>query len=131
MPKLDQETRTRHDSQRARRQEIEAAQPRYVQQQCRLCGWASNGLTLEEASKANRQHESNHPEYEEWVNTAIPLAELVQAIHDHDCQMADCQCRCGCTEGPFCHLTFGPLCSVCSVREIRGDTQHGEKQEQD
>ena len=130
MPRMDLNTRARIETQTARRRQIEEAQPRYVQIHCHLCNWASNGLTLQEASQANRQHEEDHPEYTEWTTLKVPLDEIVQVVHDHDCQMANCACRCGCTEGPFCQLTLGALCGVCSVREIRGDTQHGEKGEQ-
>ena len=97
----------------------------YISQHCHLCNWVSNGLTIEEAIKANKEHEATHPETAQLAATQIGVGEIRDSLHDHECQMAKCACKCGCQVGPFCTLVFGPLCSVCSVREMRGDHEHG------
>lgn len=99
----------------------------FVSQHCRLCNWASNGRTLEEAIKANKEHEATHPEIAQFRETELSPSELVASLHDHDCQLEFCACKCGCQSGPFCVLVDGPLCSACQVRESRGDKEHGEK----
>lgn len=99
---------------------------KYSSQHCRLCNWASNGLTFEEAIRLNKEHEATHPEAAQIEATTIDPFELIASIHDHECKMELCTCKCGCQSGPFCTLVFGPLCSVCQVREMRGDSEHGE-----
>lgn len=99
----------------------------YYSTHCRLCNWASNGLTPDEAWEASLAHEHSHPEYEAWTTATVPMSDLLKALHDHDCVIADCVCICGCRESAGCILTFGPLCSVCIIRAIRGDSAHGEK----
>lgn len=100
----------------------------YTAQCCRFCNWASNGLTLDEARKANREHERIHPEQAEFDANLLSISEIPQMLHDHDCDMQKCSCKCGCQDGPFCILVFGPLCSYCAVRDIRGDDAHGEQE---
>lgn len=94
---------------------------------CYLCNWASNGRTFEEAQANDERHkQENHAaEDAEMKATEIPLPELRDSLHDHECVRERCICICGCREGPFCTLIFGPLCSVCTVRDGRGDKEHG------
>ncbi len=99
----------------------------YIQQHCHLCGWASNGLCLDEAILANKEHEDTHPETAQIAATGIALSELRDSLHDHVCVMAKCACKCGCQDGPFCILIFGTLCAFCTIRKGRGDREHGEK----
>lgn len=57
-----------------------------------------------------------------------PLTDdLLRRLHgDHACNFAPCSCRCGCREGFGCTALFGPLCSVCHLKVIRGDDdEHG------
>ena len=131
MPRLSDEQRARLDRvnevhQRIR-QSFEGRQ--FTSQHCRFCNWSSNGRTFEEAMDANRQHEATHTEQVEYDSTHLAVSEIVASLHDHDCQMALCTCKCGCTQGPFCIILFGPLCSVCLVRSNRGYPECGEKQE--
>ncbi len=103
----------------------------YVSQNCSLCSWASNGKSLDEAIAANQEHMSTvHPNEERALRESeVSPEEMVESVHDdHECQMARCVCTCGCSQVPFCMLVFGPLCSTCFVREIRGDREHGNQQ---
>lgn len=127
MPKLSEEKRISIDKRLARSQAItdKFKNKQYISQQCRLCGWHSNGLTIEEAIEENRKHEATHPELEEFNNNILDIDEVRDSLHDHECKMEYCVCKCGCKEGPFCSLVFGPLCSYCQVREMRGDPGHG------
>ncbi len=129
MPKLDAAKRKSIDDRLALHKRLrDSFEGReYVSQHCHLCNWASNGLTLEEAIEANRKHEDTHPETAQIEATGISLKEIRESLHDHDCQMEYCICKCGCHDGPFCTICFGPLCSSCSVRAMRGDDEHGEK----
>ena len=129
MPELDEETRQRNRQRMDRLDEIRRSMPRYVQLSCRLCGWAVNGLDLNEARKGLEEHEKSHPEYAEWRELVGSREDTAAAIHDHECQITGCTCRCGCQSGPFCSLVFGTLCSVCTIREMRGDHEHGRRQE--
>ena len=100
----------------------------YVSQNCRVCNMASSRETLEAAIKANRIHENNHTgvkEYDEFSRNHFGFDLMRDALHDHDCQMKSCICRCGCDDGLFCVLVMGSLCSVCMVRDLRGDDEHG------
>lgn len=102
---------------------------RYTSQHCRYCNWASNGLNLDRATAEDRAHiQAMHAvEDAEIQATEILLSELQRSLHDHDCQIADCACKCGCKQSAGCILLFGPLCGVCTIRENRGDNEHGEK----
>ena len=126
MPILETEKRQRINAQRARRQEIHDAMPKYLQLHCKLCNWAVNALTFDDAIEGVKVHQETHPEFEEWTTLTIPMNEIRDSLHDHECQQKKCSCICGCDDGPFCTLVFGPLCSVCMVRESRGDSEHGE-----
>jgi len=128
MPEITSEKRDWINRRIARRREIEdLIKPvGYTSQHCHFCNWASNGLSLTLAVEKNREHERTHPEWAEWESLEIPMEDLVDSIHDHECVKASCGCKCGCIDGPFCTLTFGPLCSVCMIRANRGDSDHGE-----
>ena len=128
MPKLDAEKRKSINERLALHEELRKSFEgrTYFTQHCHLCNWASNGLTFDEADEENQRHEATHPETAQIRVTEIDLWEVLLSLHDHDCQMALCSCKCGCQEGPFCVLVLGPLCSTCSVREMRGDSEHGE-----
>jgi hypothetical protein len=126
MPLLDPVQRESVNQRLALHQELAARfqDRQYTSQHCYWCNWASNGLTLDAAVAANREHEATHPENAENEASEIPLDELVAALHDHECQFADCVCICGCRESAGCILVFGPLCGVCAIRGIRGDSAH-------
>ena len=127
MPEITSEKRAWIDGRLARRREIEDLfTEQYMSQPCHLCNWASNGLDIELAVKANEEHQKTHPEFAEWKSLMIPMEDLVDIIHDHECQMASCACKCGCVDSPFCKLIFGPLCGSCIIRANRGDSDHGE-----
>lgn len=102
----------------------------WTTQHCGLCKWASNGRDLDMAVAASRLHEvMEHPESMAILESnRLSASELPTAFHDHDCVEAMCACRCGCQEGPFCILGFGPLCSSCTVRADRGHDECGEVQ---
>ena len=56
------------------------------------------------------------------------IIESVREFHaGHTCIPGTCKCRCGCDEEMGCTLgaITGDLCSVCHVRSIRGDDEHG------
>ena len=99
----------------------------YISSHCRLCNWASNGLTWEESYQANERHEEQHEEYSAWTvaSDALPPWDTRASLHDHECALASCNCICGCEDGPFCTILFGRLCAVCMVRDGRGDKEHG------
>jgi hypothetical protein len=66
MPKLSDEERAAiqarqdvHDRIATKLREVQ-----YLSLHCRLCNWASNGLTIDEAGEANLAHERSHPEYD-------------------------------------------------------------------
>jgi hypothetical protein len=111
-----------HDRITAKLREVQ-----YRSYHCRLCNWASNGLTIDEAWEANLAHERSHPEYNAWTANTVPMSDIPKALHDHDCVIADCVCICGCSKSAGCILIFGPLCSVCVIRANRGDSAHGER----
>ena len=96
---------------------------------CYLCNWASNGLTIEEAEGLNRRHEKRHLETAELESIEVSPAEFFALVHDHECDMGYCSCKCGCQDGRFCRTVLGPLCSGCLIREQQGDTGHGERPE--
>lgn len=100
---------------------------RWTSQQCYLCGYSSNGLTLDEAIVENKKHiQTEHAEDNRLMQeNNLSIDEIRDSIHDHECDYHLCACKCGCQEGPFCTLAFGPLCSVCQVRDMRGDDEHG------
>ena len=131
MPRLDDAVRESIDSRLARHQAIrDSFKGRiWVSQSCRLCNWASNGRTLDDAVKANHRHQQRQhgAEMAALEESRVSAPELRASFHDHDCVMENCACKCGCTEGPFCILVLGPLCSVCLVRWGRGNDEHGEK----
>lgn len=131
MPKLDSEKRQSINERLALYTRIRESfkGKGYVTQHCALCNWASNGLTIEEAIKVSKLHDATHPETAQIEAAEINIDELRDLMHDHECIMALCSCKCGCREGPFCTLIFGSCCSVCSTRETRGDNEHGEKVE--
>lgn len=134
MPEITSEKRDRINVRLARRKELEElfTSHFYMSQHCHLCNWASNGLSLDLAVKENKAHQRTHPEWAEWESLEIPMGDLVDSIHDHECQMESCVCKCGCvdsSEGKFCTLVFGPLCGVCMIRANRGDSDHGEPPE--
>lgn len=55
------------------------------------------------------------------------IDELRRAIHaDHQCVPGRCECICGCQQEMACKVAFGPLCSVCMIRDVRGDEDHGQ-----
>ena len=99
----------------------------FISQHCHFCNWASNGRTFDEALEANRHHQAAHPEQAEYNAVELTISELQASFHDHDCTMASCTCKCGCTEGPFCDIIFngGPLCAACLVRSNRGHAECG------
>ena len=125
--KLDDKKRQSINERLALHEELRAhyKDRQYMGQQCHLCGWTSNELTLDKAIEANKKHEATHPETAQIAATEIGMDEIRDSLHDHECVRAKCACKCGCQEGPFCVLVFGPLCSVCTVREMRGDDEHG------
>ncbi len=127
MPRLPEDQRQFVNTRIARHQQIKETFKgrQYTSQHCHLCNWASNGQTLDDAVTNNREHEAAHPEWAEWVAATIPAQDLLDSIHDHDCDMRNCVCKCGCQQGPFCILIFGGLCSVCQIRDQRGDESHG------
>jgi hypothetical protein len=127
MPKLDDAKRQSIDARLAKHKEImdKYKGKEYCSQSCRFCNWASNGLTLDEAIAENEKHERTHFEYDEFEANMIGIDEIRDSLHDHECKMELCACKCGCKVGPFCTLIFGPLCSTCMVREGRGDDEHG------
>jgi hypothetical protein len=127
MPELDEAKRQSINARLAKHKEIEEGfkDKQYTSQNCRFCNWASNGLTLDEAIAKNREHERAHPEYEEFEANLLDFQEIRDSLHDHECKMELCSCKCGCKSGPFCTLVFGPLCSYCTIREGRGDDEHG------
>jgi len=129
MPRLDPETKQSIDNRLEVHERITQSFKgrQYIALHCRFCNWASNGLTLEEAIAKNRKHEAHHPEMAEWKANEIGISEIVDSLHDHDCEMALCACRCGCREGPFCHTVQGSLCSSCMIAEGRGHSEHGEE----
>ena len=100
----------------------------WMQHYCYLCDWVSNGRTLNEAIAANELHiRTEHPVEDANMSTAqLQFEEIRASLHDHDCDFQLCACKCGCKDGPFCTLVCGSLCSVCEVRTIRGDSEHGE-----
>jgi len=127
MPFLNDDKRQSINSRITRHNEIMKVfeNKQFTSQYCRLCNWASNGLTLDEAIQENGKHEATHPELTGLDATLFDFDEIRVSLHDHECKMELCACKCGCKEGPFCTLVFGPLCSVCQVREMRGDCEHG------
>lgn len=128
MPKLTDEQRTRINERLALHKRIRKTFEgrQYASQYCYLCNWASNGLTLDEAIEANDAHVKTHPEDAEMKVTSIPMNELRDSLHDHDCVYAKCVCKCGCQTNVGCVLVLGPLCSTCLLRAGRGDSEHGE-----
>lgn len=129
MPLLDPDRRKSIDERLALYQTIKEQfkDRQYFSVYCYLCGWASNGLTLEEAGQVNCEHVATHPEDATIKATQIDIADLRDSFHDHDCTEISCSCKCGCRSGPFCGLVLGNLCSYCLVREGRGDSGHGVK----
>ncbi len=129
MPFLTEEERTLVNTslETSKRIRDSFADRQYASQHCRLCGWASNGLTFDQALEVSRSHEQTHPEYAEWTSSAIPIGLLQRSMHDHECQTAPCACKCGCIDSAGCIVGVfaGPLCAVCSIRTGRGDTDHG------
>jgi len=127
MAKLDDAKRQSINTRLAKHKEVEEQYKnrQYASLSCRFCNWASNGLTLDEAIEENEKHERTHPEYAEWKANILGFDEIRDSLHDHECKMEYCACKCGCKDGPFCTLIFGPLCSVCQVREMRGYDEHG------
>lgn len=129
MPKLSDERRAKVEDSITRRAAILKAvreQAYYTAQHCHFCNWASNGLTREEAVAGNKMHEATHPEYAEYMALQLPVQELLSAMHDHECDLRECACKCGHPpDGKFCILVLGPLCSVCLTRANCGDSEHG------
>lgn len=126
MPILDNETRKSISERHEIHQRIYGSFKGhyYVAVHCNLCNWTSNGLTLDEAVRANKVHKRIHPEEAQLDATEISPEEEIAFLHDHECNMVYCNCKCGCHEGPFCDI-LGTLCSVCVVRDMRGDKEHG------
>ena len=131
MPLLDPESRQAYEQRLAVSRRIRDAfkDRQYRNAECRLCGWASNGLTPDEAWAANAAHERAHPEYTEWDSSTIHISDVHKLFHDHECQMSLCSCLCGCQEGPFCALALGPLCGTCTIRANRGGSAHAAREE--
>ena len=127
MPKLDDEKRAEIERKLATTRRIkESFEGRQLtSQHCRLCNLASNGLTFDEAIAENRIHEQTHPELAELEAATISFRDVRDNLHDHECVMTLCSCKCGCTNGPSCVLLLGPLCATCIVRVVRGDSEHG------
>jgi len=128
MPKLSPDTRRDIERRSAIADRIHKSfeERQYTAQHCRFCGWASNGLTLDEAIAENGRHEASHPEQQEYDANLPSIDEVVHSLHDHECVYARCACICGCQESAGCILVLGPLCSSCLVRANRGDREHGE-----
>ena len=129
MPKMTDEQRTFVNERLALHERIRASFKgrEYTSQYCYLCNWASNGLTLDEAVEADAIHVKTHPEDAEMKATRIPMGELRDSLHDHECVYASCTCKCGCQDSAGCTLVLGPLCSTCLVKDGRGDSAHGDK----
>ena len=135
MPKLDPDKRASIEGRLAVHQRIMDSfkDKQYLAQHCHFCNWASNGLSLDEAIAENRRHEEmdHATEVAEMQATYISMSELGDSFHDHECEMALCQCRCGCQSGPFCHTIMGPLCGNCMIAAGRGHDEHGKKEVKD
>jgi len=129
MAKLDSEKRQSINERMALHTSLRKSfeECRYFNQCCNLCNWASNGLTAGEAIAENRKHEATHPETAQIKATMLSFQEIRDSLHDHDCKMAICACKCGCQNGPFCTTVAGPLCASCMIAEGRGHDEHGEK----
>ena len=57
------------------------------------------------------------------------LKDWFSSYHaEHDCDPGKCACKCGCDVEMGCRV-LGPLCSVCSVRYMRDDEEHGPKED--
>ena len=129
MPKLTDEQRARAAERDALHKKAfeDYGGPRHVSQHCRVCNWASNGPTLDEADAINREHEHRHPHVKEWDEKAIaiPITEMSAYFHDHDCVFGICTCACGCQEEAGCLLVSSGMCAVCMVKAGRGDGEHG------
>ena len=97
--------------------------PKYSQVQCRVCGWAANGMTLDEAADRSRIHEYGvHLDLKTWDEYQFHLASFpIAALHDHDCPETFCSCDCGCGKGPYCGIIGGSLCFDCVIATNRGE----------
>ena len=98
---------------------------------CKLCNWTSNALTVSEAIRLNKIHEDTHPETKQINDSMISATEIMSSLHDHECVMGFCNCKCGCHSGPFCTTIMGPLCGNCMIKDSREDRNHGEREEKE
>ena len=129
MPRLTGEQRRKLDEHTTEVETIRVAfqDRQWIQQHCRLCNWASNGLSFDAAIAENQRHEATHPTFPESKRLAaieLPTSDLIASLHDHDCVEGDCECKCGCKEECGCKLMFGPLCVNCLLRHGRNSV-HG------
>jgi len=131
MPKLtDEERALVAESGRLYNVAFDSARPKYISLHCRVCNWASNGLSFDEALVTNQRHEyAAHPGLKKWDDFARTHGGVFldsKALHDHDCPETFCSCKCGCQVGPYCGIVEGALCDTCSIGAGRGDSTHGE-----
>ena len=126
MPRLTGEQRRKLDEHTTEVETIRVAfqDRQWIQQHCRLCNWASNGLSFDAATAENQRHEATHPESKRLAAIELPTSDLIASLHDHDCVEGDCECKCGCKEECGCKLMFGPLCASCLLRHGRNSV-HG------
>ena len=105
--------------------------PKYLSLNCRVCNWASNGVSFTEVLATNRLHEyAAHPDLEkldDFIQRYGGIDLDLKALHDHDCPETFCSCKCGCLAGPYCGIVGGELCGLCAFDEDRGDSTHGRK----
>lgn len=131
MPKLDDTRRQRIKESIRVHNEIKAAfdGKRWESHHCRYCNWASNGRTFDEAMAADSAHihSEHHEEDERYRAYAISIQDIVDSLHDHDCDMVLCSCICGCQVGPYCRQVGGLLCSDCVSRDAYEEKRHGVK----
>lgn len=99
---------------------------RWAQAFCHYCNFASQSRDMEKAIAANARHERKHPEYKKPLTMAEISAEIAAEHAAHDCKPAPCVCICGCRLMVSCTTGWGPLCTTCGLRDIRGDEEHGE-----
>ena len=123
MPKLTDEQRVLiAESDRLYELAFRRSGPQYSQVQCRVCGWATNGRTFDEAVDLSRVHEYGaHPDLKTWDAYQLHLAAFpIAALHDHDCPETFCSCKCGCRRGPYCGIIGDSLCVDCVIATNKG-----------
>lgn len=79
--------------------------------------------------RALKRHQERHPEWAEYQASIPSMRETAdairKAIHKNCNNRAHpCSCLCGCEESIPCDC-WGDLCTVCGVRDMRGDREHG------